>query len=71
MSDLTREDLERVTGKAQGAAQCRFFRRLGLRPIPHPDGHPIITWEALTAYQLGQAGNEAWAPDFSKYRKAG
>lgn len=69
--DLNRQELERVTGKVQGAAQCRFFTRLGLRPLRHPDGHPIITWEALTAYQLGQSAQEAWQPDFAHYRKAG
>ena len=71
VSELSRQELQRVTGKVQGAAQMRFFERLGLRPIPHPDGHPIVTWEALTAYQLGKAGNDEWQPDFTRYRKAG
>ncbi len=71
MSELTHEELERVTGKVQGAAQMRYFQRLGIRPLPHPDGHPIVTWEAITAWQLGQAGNDEWQPDFSRYREAG
>lgn len=51
--DLSLADLERVTKLTQGAAQCRFFEKQGLHPMRRPDGHPIVTWSALDAYQLG------------------
>lgn len=44
------EDLIEVCGGLrQGAAQFDFLRQQGLRPFPGRDGHPRITWEAVTA----------------------
>lgn len=69
--DLSLADLERITGRTQGAAQCAYFKRLGIRYLPNPDGHPRVTWAVLDAYQLGSGKDAAWSPDFTHYRKAG
>jgi hypothetical protein len=51
--ELTHDDLCRVTGYRIGSAQTKFFRKHGLNVFPSRDGHPVVTWDAVTAFNLG------------------
>lgn len=69
-------DLIKVCGGyEQGAAQMDFLRRMGLKPFPGRDGHPVITWEAVTeAMTLKLHEGVALAgqgPNFAALRKTG
>lgn len=49
------EDLAKLCGGyEQGAAQFDFLRRMGLKPFPGRDGHPVVTWEAVHRVQACQ-----------------
>ena len=41
-------------GYTQGASQMDFLRRMGLKPFPGRDGHPVVTWEAVHRVQARQ-----------------
>lgn len=56
---LTEEDLIAVTGYRRGAEQLRALREQGYHPMPGADGHPRITWEALSARMSGLQPNAA------------
>jgi hypothetical protein len=54
---LTDDDLVRVTGCTQSAAQARFLKdHYGLVVAQSKLGNVALTWEALTRAQLGDAG---------------
>lgn len=71
-------DLVKVCGGyEQGAAQMDFLRRMGLTPFPDRNGHPVVTWEAVTQAmtrklreQATMAGG-AGLPNFAALRKTG
>jgi hypothetical protein len=68
-------DLVKVCGGyEQGAAQTDFLRRMGLNPFPGRDGHPVITWEAVTeamTRRLKERATSGARPDFAALRKTG
>jgi hypothetical protein len=74
VSQLTPEELQRMTGRERGAAQLRYFRNLGLHVFPDGEGHPVVTWEAINALLLGQQKQAVDEPELDlrgAFRKAG
>lgn len=72
VSRLTLAELADVTGRTQGAAQMRYFRRLGLHVFADGDGHPVVTWAALDTLLLGGRQQNQPEPelDLGAFRKA-
>lgn len=63
MSQLTPEELQRMSGRERGAAQMRYFRGLGLHVFPDGEGHPVVTWEAINALLLGRPSQPPAEPE--------
>ena len=59
MGQLSPDELARMADTKQGAAQLRYFRRLGLHVFADGSGHPVVTWEAINAVLLGRNKTEA------------
>lgn len=55
-------------GYEQGAAQFGFLRRMGLKPFPGRDGHPVVTWEAVHRVQAKQTTEARQEPNFAALR---
>lgn len=75
---LTDDEIERLTKPlTQGAARCKFFRRLGIKVDPRPDGQPIVGRAEFEAARLSKNrqplavandGNVI-TPDFGELRR--
>lgn len=66
---FTNAELQEITGREQGAAQCRFFERHGIHAPPSLDGHPRVMRSVWHDYQLGTAPRHEFRPDFSRYQR--
>lgn len=50
---LTPQELERLTGRRQGAAQIRWLRREGYRLTVNADGSPVVAIAELNRKMVG------------------
>lgn len=66
-SVVSDEDMADLTGAVQPATQIRILREHGIEPVVRRDGHPRVTWEAVTRAMLRTRPAE---PDWSALRKA-
>lgn len=58
---LTDEEIAFLTKPlTQGAARCRYFRKLGIKVDPRPDGQPLVGRAEFEAARLAE--NRAPAP---------
>lgn len=73
---LSRDVVQRITGKVRGQAQLRQLRRQGIRvlvnesgePVLDADGYPLVPRDAVA---LADVHNLPFEPDWSKLRRAG
>lgn len=78
MSDpfLTDDEIARITRPlTQGAARCRYFRRLGIKVDPRPDGQPLVGRAEFEAARMAKnraqpaATAEVIEADFGELRR--
>lgn len=60
----------------QGAARCRYFRKLGIKVDPRPDGQPLVGRAEFEAARMAKEraqaappGANVVVPDFSELRR--
>jgi hypothetical protein len=52
---LTDEEIERITHPlTQGAARCRYFRKLGIKVDPRPNGQPLVGRAEFEAARMAE-----------------
>ena len=70
---LTDAEIAHITEpRTQGAARIKFFRRLGVKVEPRPNGQPLVWRANFEAARAAPAANDAAAPaepDWSGFRK--
>lgn len=78
MSDpyLTDDEIADITKPlTQGAARCRYFRRIGVKVDPRPDGQPLIGRAEFEAARMDKArlqpapAGEVIVADFGELRR--
>ena len=62
---LTPEDIIKVTGYVQPAAQIRALKKMGIALKVRPDGKPVVTWSMFHSNK-----NQPVEPDFDSIRKS-
>lgn len=76
---LTDDEIADITAPlTQGAARIKFFRRLGVKVEPKPNGQPLVWRADFDAARLAQAAandtpgkTRDWAPLRKKVQNAG
>jgi hypothetical protein len=54
---MSKEDLERVTGRKRYGKQIEWFReQFGVNVVRSGDGSPVITWATFEGLQAKKAG---------------
>lgn len=74
---LTDDEIAAITHPlVQGAARCSYFRRLGIKVDPRPDGQPLVGRAEFEAARMAPnrggtvaPGEKIIAPDFSELRR--
>lgn len=67
---LTKHDLALLTKRTKYKAQCRVLERMGIRFTKHPEGAPIVTWEAVKNVGRQAAPQPQPEPNFDVLTKA-
>jgi hypothetical protein len=70
---LTDEEIAHITApRTQGAARIKFFKRLGVKAEPRPNGQPLVWRADFEAARAAPAANDAAGaaePDWSEFRE--
>ncbi|WP_076543078.1 DUF4224 domain-containing protein [Shewanella sp. UCD-KL21] len=66
MSLLTTEELQKLSGLTQAAAQVKWLKRQGIKHYVRNDGRPSVTWKFVnTPHESGvHSQNKTLQPNF-------
>ena len=68
--NLTRKELQEVTGRKKASAQIKWLQRQGFTVMPRADGTPLVSrihFEAVMGGKLYQSKTDEIQPDFSSF----